>query len=89
VPAANPDIEHLYERVTVWHVETDGFTGEPLREVSLENTGHVVVIGPWNDNYGFIVDSNVTFNPSEHQPLSAEQFEQEWNSFNAPNVAQP
>ena len=81
VPAANPELEQLYDRVTIWHVETDASTGEPLREVGLDGTGNVVVLGPWHDNYGVIVDSNVTFNPSEYQHVSAEQFEQEWNSL--------
>ena len=87
VPAANPDFEHLYDRVTTWHVETDASTGEPLREVGLDSAGHVVAIAPWRDNYGCIVDGPANFNPTEYQHVSAEQFEQEWNSFNATNVA--
>ena len=79
--------EYLYDGVATWHVETDASTGKPLREVGLDSASRVVVIGPWLDNYGFIVDSPVTFNPAEYQQLSAEQFEQEWNSFHATNVA--
>ena len=81
------DPEYLYDRVATWHVETDASTGEPLPEVGLDSASRVVVIAPWLGNYGFIVDSPVTFNPAEYQHISAEQFEQEWNSFDATNVS--
>ena len=87
IPAASPDFEHLYERVLTWHVEIDASSGEPLREVGFDSSGRVVVIGPWRDNYGCIVDSNVTFALSEYPHVSAEQFEHEWNSFNESTVA--
>jgi len=88
VPAANPDFpDDLYERVATWHVEIDSLKGEPLREVGLDAEGRVVVIGPWRDNYGVIVDCNGIFDPSQYPHVSAEQFEHEWNSFNAPTVA--
>ncbi len=86
VPVRNPDLEHLYNQVATWHVETDVFTGKPLREIGLNSDGRVVVISPWRNNYGFILDSPVTFNFAEYEHVSAEQFEHEWNSFNATNV---
>lgn len=81
------DPEYLYDRVTTWHVETEASTGKPLREVGLDSANRVVLIAPWLGNYGFIVDSPVTFNPVEYEHVSAEQFEQEWNSFDATNVS--
>ena len=89
VPAGNPDFEHLYDRVAVWHIETDTSTGEPLREVGLDSEGHVVAIGPWRDNHGFFVDSPVSFNTAEHPHITSEQFEHEWNSFDATNIVSP
>lgn len=87
VPAANPDLEHLYERVRTWHVEIESSTGQPLREVGLDADGRAIVIGPWRENHGFIVDCNGTFDAIQHPNVSAEQFEHEWNSFNAPDLA--
>ena len=86
LPAANPDFEHLYERVRTWHVEIDSQSGEPLREVGLDSAEHVVVIGPWRDNHGFIVDCNGTFDPAEYPHVSPDQFEREWNTFQTSNV---
>lgn len=87
IPAANPDFEHLYDRVTVWHVEIDATSGAPQREVGLDATGQVLAIAPWGNNYGFIVDSTGNFEPGEYQQIPAEQFDQEWNSFHATKVA--
>lgn len=81
VPAANPSFDSLYDRVSEWHVEIDTGTGEPLREVGFSADGTILAIGPWQDNYGFIVDSNATFNPDEHERICNQQFECEWSTF--------
>ena len=87
LPAANPDFEHFYDEVVMWHVEIEEATGEPLREVGLDSQKHVLVIGPWHDNHGFIVDCCRTFVPAEYEQISAEQFEHEWKSFEKQPVA--
>jgi hypothetical protein len=83
IPAINPDFEHLYDQVVMWHVEIDSATGEPLREVGLDARQRVIAIGPWRDNYGYMVDCGGTFVPAEHAQISAGQFEQEWQSFDS------
>lgn len=81
LPPANPDLERFYNDIVAWHVEMEEGTGQPLREVGLDSDQHVLVIGPWRDNHGFIVDCGHTFVPEEYLQISQEQFENEWQSF--------
>jgi hypothetical protein len=81
IPPANPGFEHLYDQVTAWHVEIDSKSGEPLREVGLNDKQEVVVVGPWGDNLGMIVDCRGKFVATDCQQISREQFEREWKSF--------
>jgi hypothetical protein len=83
IPPANPDFNCLYPRVSIWHLEVDAETGKPLREVGIDQEGQILVVGPWRDNHGFIVDSPVTFDAADHPQISAAQFEEEWARFTA------
>ena len=87
VPAANPDFDHLYGKVSVWHVEVDAATGQPQREVGLDSAGRVVAIGPWGDNCGVVVDSASALSPADYEQLPPEQFEREWDRFHAASAA--
>jgi hypothetical protein len=87
LPAANPDLERYYDDVVTWHVEIEEGTGQPLREVGLDEQQRVLVIGPWRNNHGFIVDCCRTFVPTEYPQISQEQFEHEWQSFDSQAVA--
>jgi hypothetical protein len=87
LPAANPDLERFYGDVAVWHVEIERGTGQPLREVGLDSGQRVLVIGPWRNNHGFIVDCCHTFVPAEYPQITQEQFEHEWQSFDPRVVA--
>jgi len=87
LPAANPDLERFYDDVVTWHVEIEDGTGQPLREVGLDSDQRVLVIGPWRNNFGFIVDCCDTFVPSEYPQITQEQFEHEWQSFDPRVVA--
>lgn len=45
LPAANPDLEKLYDRVRVWWLEIED-TGEPIREIGFDVEGQPIVLGP-------------------------------------------
>ena len=82
LPSANPSFERVYGRVTMWHVEIDE-AGRPLREVGFDSDVRALAVAPRNGNYGCIVDSPVTFKPIDYDQISANQFEAEWQSFDA------
>ena len=87
LPAANPDFHDIYERVVTFHVELDS-DGSPERELGLDSSGRIVFIAPWRENLGVILDSySETFDSSKFEQISAEQFEQEWKSYNSQPVA--
>ena len=87
LPAANPDFHDIYGRVVTFHVELDS-DGSPEREVGLDSSGRVVFIAPWRENLGVILDSyEEPFDASKYEQISAERFQREWESFEAPKVA--
>ena len=87
LPEANPDFHHQIERVTAFHVELDA-DGSPERELGVDASGQTVFIAPWRENLGVILDSySEPFDASKHQQIPAEQFEQEWKSYESQPVA--
>jgi hypothetical protein len=86
LPAANPDFDHVYDRVVAFHIELDS-DGFPEREVGIDANGQVLAIAPWRKNVGLILDTDGTFDPSKYERISAEQFQREWESFGASSVA--
>ena len=87
LPAANPDFDNIYERVVVFHVELDA-DGSPERELGIDSSGRVVFIAPWRENLGVILDSySDPFDSSKFEQIPAEQFEQEWKSYDSQPVA--
>lgn len=87
LPSANPSCEDLYERVTMFHVEIDAETGQPLREIGFDADGRSLALAPWNENRGCVVDCGHALDATIHEQITAEQFEQEWQSFDASKVA--
>jgi hypothetical protein len=87
LPAANPDFGDIYDRVVAFHVELDS-DGSPEREVGLDSSGRVVFIAPWRENLGVILDSySEPFDSSKFEQIPAEQFDQEWKSYDLRPVA--
>lgn len=56
IPAANPDMEPIYQSVTKWWLEVDE-GGEPKREIGFDIQGQAIVLGPIGDNHGLLVDT--------------------------------
>ncbi len=80
VPAANPDFESRYYAVRLWWIELDD-VGVPQREIGLDSSGRPIVIGPFQENFGFWTDSSMTFSSSEWELVSPSEFDARWRSF--------
>lgn len=84
IAKANPDFDDKIEMVSEWLVEFDN-EGIPNREVGLDETGVAIVKMPWNDNYGYWVDNNLTeqdfYKTFEVVKIEKLDFERLWESF--------
>jgi len=70
LPAANPDIEHLYEKAQIWWLEIDD-TGVPQREIGFGPEMTPIVLGPIGNNFGFLVDSSDEWVDSKDDSIEA------------------
>jgi hypothetical protein len=78
LPAANPDLEKLYERVRVWWLEIED-TGEPIREIGFDIEGQPIVLGPVGTNVGLLVDASDDWSHSEADSSEARaNFDKVW-----------
>ena len=77
LPPANPDFEHLYPQVQHWWLELRN--GRPVREIGFSAGGLVLVLGPFDGNWGFWTDSHVLLDATRQAPVDAEEFERQWN----------
>jgi hypothetical protein len=89
VPKANPDFEGKIQDVRQWILEVNDKEGTPDREIGLDDTGNVMMIMPWRNNYGFWTDSNVLVDDlaksHEMQFVNRQEFESLWNDFDIKN----
>ncbi|WP_143269388.1 hypothetical protein [Mangrovitalea sediminis] len=77
VPKANPGYEDRLHLVSEWVVEFDK-NGLPGREIGLDQHGGVVLAGPNQEDYGFWLDTNMTYQDFTGESVSAETFEALW-----------
>ena len=75
LPDANPD--YRFDLLHEWLVEFDD-EGLPGREVGLGADGEPVFSGPNDRNYGFWLDTHMTIDDFEGEPVDAEVFEVAW-----------
>ena len=80
LPAANPDFEeNLYPNTRIWWIELDG-DRIPQREIGFNEEGDAIVLGPVGRNYGFVIDSAVSWPASYEQCEEASRrFERTWD----------
>lgn len=85
IPKANPDFEDKIGKVQYWLLECDSETGIPEREIGLDKKGKVILKMPYQDNYGYWTDNNLSLNDIiEHfrvSEISQTSFEQTWEQF--------
>ena len=90
IPKANPDFEVKIQNVRQWILEVNEDEGTPEREIGLDDKGNVMMIMPWQDNYGFWTDSSVQVDElaksSDMTFGDKEEFERLWDSFSGTDV---
>lgn len=81
VPRANPTLEGNIDKVSVWYVEYDTSEDYTNREIGLDVDGNVIFKAPYEDNLGYWVDNDLTFEDYKEfnpQSVSAEEFGTLW-----------
>jgi len=77
LPKANPTYEEKFPQVKSWLIEfEDGHL--PAREIGLDAEGRPILHGPTGVDYGFWLDTDMTYDDFEGSPISKEQFENFW-----------
>ncbi len=77
VPQANPDYDHKIGTVNHWWLEVDD-DGTPQREIGFDSNGKAIMAMPEGCNYGYITDSNVTFEDWDNDETVEASFEAQW-----------
>ena len=78
LPAANPDFETAYQRVTSWWLEIDD-SGAVQREIGFDARHLPVAIAPFRDNFGIFTEHDTHPNPLGGEQ-DATQFDAAWNA---------
>jgi hypothetical protein len=73
----NPGYRNKLHLVRSWLIEFDE-NGLPRREIGLGASGNVVLAGPSEEDYGFWLDTNMTFPDFSGEPVSQDDFDQAW-----------
>lgn len=81
LPHANPDFEELFDEVRTWWVEVDEVSGLPLREIGFNASRDPILAAPFRDNLGFWIDSDMTFDSTDHENVKGADFEKLWHQF--------
>ena len=77
VPKANPGYESKMHLVKEWVLEFDD-GNHPFREIALDTKGHPVFAGPNEENYGFWLDTNMTYTDFVGDEIESSEFENLW-----------
>lgn len=80
MPQANPDYDSNMHLVKRWLIEFIYADGKllPWREIALGADGKPVFAGPNKRNYGFWLDTNMTYGDFEGEEIGKEEFERYW-----------
>ena len=83
LPRANPDFDKKIDLVSFWLLEFTDEHSTPVREIGLNTHGELIMKMPYNRNYGYWVDNNLTFtdfkNRFEYGDIAKSYFEEKWN----------
>ncbi|WP_298538056.1 hypothetical protein [uncultured Algibacter sp.] len=80
IPRTNPDYEDKMYLVKSWLIEFLETNGEllPRREIALDENENPIFAGPDKRNYGFWLDTNMTFENFEGELINKTEFERHW-----------
>ena len=76
--SSNPDYDEKLHLVCYWYIEFDDML--PWREIGVDNSGQPVLSGPDTSNYGFWLDTAMTYDDFSGEPISKDEFEELWNT---------
>jgi len=84
-PRSNPNFDEILCYVTNWYVEFDAQNGFPIRELGTDASGDVIMIMPWQRNYGFWSDKKIKLKQFYQQLDAIEtdqhEFDGLWHTF--------
>lgn len=84
IPKANPDFEHLLDKVDYWEIEYDTEENATWREIGFNNDGNSIVAMPFGKNYGYWTDNDLILNDYEDfepSQITKKEFEHNWTEF--------
>ena len=82
VPMANPTLEENLGYVKEWYIEYDDVEEYTNREVGVAENGLVVFKAPFEENWGYWCDNDMTMDDYRNlniHAISKEAFEKLWN----------
>ena len=82
VPKANPTLEENLDYVKEWYIEYDDVEEYTNREVGVAGNGMVVFKAPFEENWGYWCDNDMTMDDYQNlniHAISKEAFEKLWN----------
>ena len=82
VPMANPTLEENLDYVKEWYLEYDDVEEYTNREVGVAENGLVVFKAPFEENWGYWCDNDMTMDDYRNlniHSISKEAFEKLWN----------
>ena len=85
LPEANPDFEEKIDEVKIWLIEIDRETKYPNREIGIDKDGRVIMIMPYERNYGYWTDNNLQEKDFkshfETEEIAEMEFNRLWKEF--------
>ena len=82
IPKANPDYENRIALVVYWLLEFKDDQSTPEREIGLDSNENMIMKMPYNNNYGYWVDNNLTIEDFKKsfavEEITKEYFEEKW-----------
>lgn len=88
IPKANPDFDHLIDKVEYWKIEYHPQENFTCREIGFDRHQNPIIGMPYKNNYGYWTDNNLTLDSyQEFSPttIKKDDFNSEWNKFVAVN----
>lgn len=82
IPTTNPTLEHNISYVKQWYIEYDDIEEYTNREVGVTENGLVVFKAPFEENWGYWCDNDMTIDDYRNlgiHTISKEVFEKLWN----------
>ncbi len=85
IPKANLDFDDLIDNVSEWLIEIKVNGNKPNREIGIDNNGDVIMVFPWDPDYGYWTDNNLLLNDFKKNfnttDITQEEFNKKWNEY--------